>query len=164
MISVLTLQQTFTVSERSEQQVRFLCAAGSGVWASCRLDTVLRLFDWSTGRPLQEVDLSTLVTKALGAEPVETWCLLVQTKTKSVYLNEKSERNAYALGLSVGAGFLELSPLQISSLAVISSRLWVGTGGGALFSIPISISTFYLDDNTGCFTEGPSKCSHYQCP
>ncbi|TNN02657.1 hypothetical protein fugu_010144 [Takifugu bimaculatus] len=100
-----TTQQTFTVSERSEQQVRFLCAAGSGVWASCRLDPVLRLFDWSTGRPLQELDLSTLVTKALGS------------------------------------GFLELSPLQISSLAVISGRLWVGTGGGALFSIPLSITS-----------------------
>ncbi|TWW79132.1 C-Jun-amino-terminal kinase-interacting protein 3 [Takifugu flavidus] len=100
-----TTQQTFTVSERGEQQVRFLCAAGSGVWASCRLDPVLRLFDWSTGRPLQELDLSTLVTKALGS------------------------------------GFLELSPLQISSLAVISGRLWVGTGGGALFSIPLSITS-----------------------
>lgn len=70
MIIVLTSQQIFTVSERGEQQVRFLRAAGSGVWASCRLDPVLRLFDWSTGRPLQELDLSTLVTKALGAEMV----------------------------------------------------------------------------------------------
>lgn len=59
-------QQVFSVSERSEQQVRFLCAAGSGVWISCRLDPILRLFDWSTGRPLQEVDFSALVTKALG--------------------------------------------------------------------------------------------------
>lgn len=59
-------QQTFSVSERSEKQVRFLCAGGSGVWASCRLDPILRLFDWSTGRPLQEVDFSLLVTKTLG--------------------------------------------------------------------------------------------------
>ena len=59
-------QKSFPVSERSEQQVRFLCAAGSGVWASCRLDPTLRLFDWATGRPLQEVDLSPMVTKALG--------------------------------------------------------------------------------------------------
>lgn len=70
VIIFLTSQQTFTVSERGEQQVRFLCAAGSGVWASCRLDPVLRLFDWSTGRPLQELDLSTLVTKALGAKMI----------------------------------------------------------------------------------------------
>lgn len=70
MIIFLTSQQIFTVSERGEQQVRFLRAAGSGVWASCRLDPVLRLFDWSTGRPLQELDLSTLVTKALGADMV----------------------------------------------------------------------------------------------
>uniref|UniRef100_A0A3Q2YQ90 C-Jun-amino-terminal kinase-interacting protein 4-like n=1 Tax=Hippocampus comes TaxID=109280 RepID=A0A3Q2YQ90_HIPCM len=93
-------RRKFPVSERSEQQVRFLCAGGSGVWTSCRLDSVLRLFDWSTGRPLQEVDFAALVTKSL----------------------------------------LELSPLQISSLAVISSRLWVGTAGGAIVSIPLSIS------------------------
>lgn len=62
----LALQKSFTVSPRSEQQVRFLCAAGSGVWASCRLDPTLRLFDWTTGRPLQEVDVSSMITKALG--------------------------------------------------------------------------------------------------
>ncbi|XP_037836221.1 C-Jun-amino-terminal kinase-interacting protein 4 isoform X2 [Kryptolebias marmoratus] len=95
----------FSVSERSEQQVRFLCAGGSGVWASCRLDPVVRLFDWSSGRPLQEVDFTSLVTKALG-QP-----------------------------------FLSLSPLQISSLTIISGRLWVGTGGGAIFSIPLSITS-----------------------
>uniref|UniRef100_A0A3B4U3M4 C-Jun-amino-terminal kinase-interacting protein 4-like n=1 Tax=Seriola dumerili TaxID=41447 RepID=A0A3B4U3M4_SERDU len=94
------VEQTFSVSERNEQQVRFLCAGGSGVWTSCRLDPILRLFDWSTGRPLQEVDFTALVTKTL----------------------------------------LTLSPLQISSLTVISGRLWVGTGGGAIFSIPLSIS------------------------
>ncbi|XP_011483693.1 C-Jun-amino-terminal kinase-interacting protein 4 isoform X2 [Oryzias latipes] len=99
------VEQVFSVSERSEQQVRFLCAAGSGVWISCRLDPILRLFDWSTGRPLQEVDFAALVTKALG-QP-----------------------------------FLTLSPLQISSLCVISSRLWVGTGGGAIFSVPLSITS-----------------------
>ncbi|XP_027142557.1 C-Jun-amino-terminal kinase-interacting protein 4 isoform X2 [Larimichthys crocea] len=99
------VEQTFAVSERSEQQVRFLCAGGSGVWTSCRLDTILRLFDWSTGRPLQQVDFSALVTKTLGQ------------------------------------AFLTLSPLQISSLAVISGRLWVGTGGGALVSIPLSITS-----------------------
>ncbi|KAG7237617.1 hypothetical protein INR49_032063 [Caranx melampygus] len=99
------VEQTFSVSERNEQQVRFLCAGGSGVWTSCRLDPILRLFDWSTGRPLQEVDFTALVTKTLG-QP-----------------------------------FLTLSPLQISSLAVISGRLWVGTGGGAIFSIPLSITS-----------------------
>ncbi|XP_041650304.1 C-Jun-amino-terminal kinase-interacting protein 3 isoform X2 [Cheilinus undulatus] len=98
-------EQIFSVSERSEQQVRFLSAGGSGVWTSCRLDSVLRLFDWSTGRPLQEVDLTSLVTKTLGP------------------------------------AFLSLSPLQISSLSVISGRLWVGTGGGAIFSIPLSITS-----------------------
>ncbi|KAM6935426.1 C-Jun-amino-terminal kinase-interacting protein 4 isoform 1-T1 [Lycodopsis pacificus] len=99
------VEQTFSVSERSEQQVRFLCAGGSGVWTSCRLDPILRLFDWSTGRPLQEVDFTVLVTKTLGQ------------------------------------AFLTLSPLQISSLTVISGRLWVGTGGGAIFSIPLSITS-----------------------
>ena len=64
----LSVQQVFTVSERSEQQVRFLCAGGSGVWTSCRLDPILRLFDWSTGRPLQEVDFTALVTKTLGTQ------------------------------------------------------------------------------------------------
>lgn len=44
----------------------------------------------------------------------------------------------------VGQPFLSLSPLQISSLTIISGRLWVGTGGGAIFSIPLSISMFYL--------------------
>ncbi|CAL8290301.1 unnamed protein product [Merluccius merluccius] len=99
------VEQTFLVSERSEQQVRFLCAAGSGVWTSCRLDPLLRLFDWSSGRPLQEVDLTPLVTKTLGQ------------------------------------AFLSISPLQISALAIISSCLWVGTGSGAIFSIPLSITS-----------------------
>ncbi|XP_070767740.1 C-Jun-amino-terminal kinase-interacting protein 4 [Enoplosus armatus] len=99
------VEQTFSVSERSEQQVRFLCAGGSGVWTSCRLDPILRLFNWSTGRPLQEVDFTALVTKTLGQ------------------------------------AFLTLSPLQISSLAVVSGRLWIGTGGGAIFSIPLSITS-----------------------
>lgn len=99
------VEQVFSVSERSEQQVRFLCAGGSGVWTSCRLDPIIRLFDWSTGRPLQEVDFTSLVTKTLG-QP-----------------------------------FLTLSPLQISSLSIISGRLWVGTGGGAIFSIPLSITS-----------------------
>ncbi|XP_063054986.1 C-Jun-amino-terminal kinase-interacting protein 4 [Engraulis encrasicolus] len=105
MIDVATrkIEKSFTVSERSEQQVRFLCAAGSGVWASCRLDPTLRLFDWTTGRPLQEVDLSPMVTKALGA------------------------------------GFLSLSPFQVSALAVCCGRLWVGTASGAIFSMPLSI-------------------------
>ncbi|XP_071324261.1 C-Jun-amino-terminal kinase-interacting protein 4 isoform X2 [Trachinotus anak] len=99
------VEKTFSVSERNEQQVRFLCAGGSGVWTSCRLDPILRLLDWSTGRPLQEVDFAALVTKTLG-QP-----------------------------------FLSLSPLQISSLTIISGRLWVGTGGGAIFSIPLSITS-----------------------
>ncbi|XP_035497130.1 C-Jun-amino-terminal kinase-interacting protein 4 isoform X1 [Scophthalmus maximus] len=104
-VDLKKVEQTFSVSERSEQQVRFLCAGGSGVWTSCRLDPVLRLFDWFTGRPLQEVDFTALVTKTLG-QP-----------------------------------FLTLSPLQISSLTIISGRLWVGTGGGAIFSIPLSITS-----------------------
>lgn len=99
------VEKSFTVSERSEQQVRFLCAAGSGVWASCRLDPILRLFDWTTGRPLQEVDLSSIVNKALGS------------------------------------AFLSLSPLQITALSVVSGRLWVGTGSGAIFSAPLSLSS-----------------------
>lgn len=55
------------------------------------------------------------------------------------------------LFFSVGQSFLTLSPLQITSLAVISGRLWVGTGGGALFSIPLSISKFNLN-SAGGFT------------
>ncbi|XP_050987627.1 C-Jun-amino-terminal kinase-interacting protein 4 isoform X1 [Labeo rohita] len=107
MISVKMrkVEKSFTVSERSEQQVRFLCAAGSGVWAACRLDPILRLFDWTTGRPLQEVDLSSIVSKALGS------------------------------------AFLSLSPLQITALSVVSGRLWVGTGSGAIFSVPLSLSS-----------------------
>ncbi|XP_077576820.1 C-Jun-amino-terminal kinase-interacting protein 4 [Stigmatopora nigra] len=99
------VEHVFPVSERSEQQVRFLCAEGNGVWTSCRLDSVLRLFDWATWRLLQEVDFSALVTKSLGP------------------------------------AFLTLSPLQITSLAVISSRLWVGMAGGAIISIPLSITS-----------------------
>ncbi|XP_037129072.1 C-Jun-amino-terminal kinase-interacting protein 4 isoform X1 [Syngnathus acus] len=99
------VEHVFPVSERSEQQVRFLCAGGNGVWTSCRLDSVLRLFEWSTGQPLQEVDFAALVTKSLGP------------------------------------AFLNLSPLQISSLAVISGRLWVGTAGGAIFTVPLSITS-----------------------
>ncbi|XP_036440761.1 C-Jun-amino-terminal kinase-interacting protein 4 [Colossoma macropomum] len=99
------VEKSFTVSQRSEQQVRFLCAAGSGVWASCRLDSTLRLFDWTTGRPLQEVDVSSMITKALGA------------------------------------AFLSMSPLQITAMSVVSGRLWVGTGSGAILSVPLSLSS-----------------------
>ncbi|XP_026140021.1 C-Jun-amino-terminal kinase-interacting protein 4-like isoform X1 [Carassius auratus] len=104
-VKIRKVEKSFTVSERSEQQVRFLCAAGSGVWAACRLDPILRLFDWTTGRPLQEVDLSSIVTKALGS------------------------------------AFLSLSPLQITALSVVSGRLWVGTGSGAIFSVPLSLTS-----------------------
>ncbi|XP_051577825.1 C-Jun-amino-terminal kinase-interacting protein 4 [Myxocyprinus asiaticus] len=99
------VEKSFTVSERCEQQVRFLCAAGSGVWTSCRLDPIFRLFDWTTGRPLQEVDLSAMVTRALGS------------------------------------AYLSLSPLQITALSVVSGRLWVGTGSGAIFSVTLSLSS-----------------------
>ncbi|XP_030604800.1 C-Jun-amino-terminal kinase-interacting protein 3 isoform X1 [Archocentrus centrarchus] len=117
------VEQTFSVSERSEQQVRFLCAGGSGVWTSCRLDPILRLFDWSTGRPLQEVDFAALVTKTLG-QP-----------------------------------YLTLSPLQISSLTVICGRLWVGTGGGAIFSIPLSITSEDVSIPY-CSTASAQLCYH----
>ncbi|XP_048881627.1 C-Jun-amino-terminal kinase-interacting protein 4 isoform X2 [Brienomyrus brachyistius] len=99
------VEHTFSVSEHHEQQVRFLCSAACGVWAACRLDSTLRLFDWASCRPLQEVDLAQLVTKTLGP------------------------------------AFLSLSPLQISSLSVICGRLWVGTGSGAIFSIPMLLSS-----------------------
>lgn len=139
-------QQTFPVSERSEKQVRFLCAGGSGVWASCRLDPILRLFDWATGRPLQEVDFSVLVTKTLGTTNVlfkaEVLLLLVQIDKNGSFSREHCPHHTGSTAVSPRSGqaFLTLSPLQISSLAVISGRLWVGTGGGALFSIPLSIS------------------------
>uniref|UniRef100_A0A8C2Q2E4 Si:dkey-17m8.1 n=1 Tax=Cyprinus carpio TaxID=7962 RepID=A0A8C2Q2E4_CYPCA len=117
-VKIRKVEKSFTVSERSEQQVRFLCAAGSGVWAACRLDPILRLFDWITGRPLQEVDLSSVVTKALGS------------------------------------AFLSLSPLQITAMSVVSGRLWLGTGSGAIFSIPLSLSE--------CFFS-PKSCSIPYC-
>ncbi|XP_077382328.1 C-Jun-amino-terminal kinase-interacting protein 4 isoform X2 [Festucalex cinctus] len=75
------VEHVFPVSERSEQQVRFLCAGGSGVWTSCRLDSVLRLFDWSTGRPLQEVDFAALVTKSLEESCIFYRCWSSQQKS-----------------------------------------------------------------------------------
>ncbi|KAJ8287837.1 hypothetical protein COCON_G00004960 [Conger conger] len=116
------VQHSFSVSERSEQQVRFLCAAGSGVWTSCRLDPSLRLFDWATGRPLQEVDLTPTVTNTLGP------------------------------------AFLSLSPLQISSLALICGRLWVGTGSGAVFSIPVRLGS--ESSIPYCSLPGAQLCYH----
>lgn len=99
------VEKSFSVSHRSEQQVRFLCTAGSGVWASCRLDSTLRLFDWTSGRPLQEIDFLHVISKALGT------------------------------------AFLSLSSLQISAMSVICGRLWVGTGSGAVLSVPLSLSS-----------------------
>ncbi|XP_055019994.1 C-Jun-amino-terminal kinase-interacting protein 4 isoform X2 [Boleophthalmus pectinirostris] len=116
-------EHVFTVSERSEQQVRFLCAGGSGVWTACRLDPILRLYDWTTGRPLQEVDFSALVLKTLGQ------------------------------------AFLTLSPLQISSLSIICGRLWIGTGGGAIISIPLSITSEAVSIPY-CSTASTQLCSH----
>ncbi|TSK34831.1 C-Jun-amino-terminal kinase-interacting protein 4 [Bagarius yarrelli] len=40
-----------------------------------------------------------------------------------------------------GSAFLSLSPLQISALSVVSGRLWVGTGSGAVFAIPLSLTS-----------------------
>ncbi|KAI4877323.1 hypothetical protein NFI96_017307 [Prochilodus magdalenae] len=116
------LEKSFTVSQRSEQQVRFLCGAGSGVWASCRLDPNLRLFDWTTGRPLQEIDMSSMITKALGNVPEVIYIVSLH-----VFL--------------LGPAFLSISPLQITAMSVISGRLWVGTGSGAIFSTPLSLSS-----------------------
>ncbi|KAI1885838.1 hypothetical protein AGOR_G00207900 [Albula goreensis] len=116
------VERSFSVSERSEQQVRFLCATGSGVWISCRLDSCLRLFDWSTGRPLQEVDLTPMITNTLGP------------------------------------AFLSLSPLQISSLALICGRLWVGTGSGAIFSIPVRLGS--ESSIPYCLLPGAQLCYH----
>lgn len=110
IVSHLISQQTFSVSERSEQQVRFLCAGGSGVWAACRLDPVLRLFDWSTGRPLQEVDLTALVTKMLGATAV----LFVLSH---FYLKYKNNT------LTLGHGQRQLCNLRVSN--DVSKHSWV---------------------------------------
>lgn len=87
IIPYLVLQQTFSVSERSEQQVRFMCAGGSGVWTSCRLDPILRLFDWSTGRPLQEVDFTAIVTKTLGAK-ISLFSFIANLFKKKIILND----------------------------------------------------------------------------
>lgn len=43
-----------------------------------------------------------------------------------------------------GSAFLSLSPLQITALSVVSGRLWVGTGSGAIFSVPLSLSECFL--------------------
>ncbi|KPP77409.1 hypothetical protein Z043_103174 [Scleropages formosus] len=40
-----------------------------------------------------------------------------------------------------GPAFLSSCPLQISSLAIICGRLWLGTGSGAIFSIPVLLSS-----------------------
>lgn len=122
-IELKKVEHVFTVSERSEQQVRFLCAGGSGVWTACRLDPLLRLYDWTTGRPLQEVDFSAVVLKTLGPS------------------------------------FLTHSPLQISALSIISGRLWVGTGGGAIFSIPLSITSEDVSIPY-CSTASAQLCYH----
>lgn len=122
-IELRKVEHIFSVSERSEQQVRFLCAGGSGVWTACRLDPLLRLYDWTTGRPLQEVDFSAVVLKTLGPS------------------------------------FLTHSPLQISALSIISGRLWVGTGGGAIVSIPLSITSEDVSIPY-CSTASAQLCYH----
>ncbi|KAG2457786.1 JIP3 protein, partial [Polypterus senegalus] len=66
------MERSISVSSRREQQVRFLCHVGSGVWVSCRLDSVLRLYDCQTsGQLLQEVDMMPLVTATLGDDGVD---------------------------------------------------------------------------------------------
>ncbi|MBN3319809.1 JIP4 protein, partial [Atractosteus spatula] len=117
------VERSFSVSARLEQQVRFLCMAGSGVWVSCRLDPILRLFDCVTGRPLQELDLTPLVTSTLGP------------------------------------AFLSLSPLQISSLSLTCGHLWVGTGSGAIFAIPVSRSA-QSSDIPYCSLAAAQLCYH----
>jgi len=56
-----------------------------------------------------------------------------------------------------GQAFLSISPLQVSALAIISSCLWVGTGSGAIFSIPLSISEL---GSTHIFTYYTTVCGH----
>ncbi|XP_058874306.1 C-Jun-amino-terminal kinase-interacting protein 4 isoform X2 [Acipenser ruthenus] len=95
------VELSFQVSPRPEQQVRFLCGTGSGVWVSCRLDSVLRLYETPSHRLTQELEIESLVCATLGPS------------------------------LST------LFPFQVSSLALLCGRLWVGTGSGAVFSLPL---------------------------
>lgn len=116
IIPHLTLQQTFSVSERSEQQVRFLCAGGSGVWTSCRLDPILRLFDWSTGRPLQEVDFMALVTKTLGAKTV-FFFLSLQINFKYIH------SWTCTVCLSISSGIYSITVCQLAQFKLITVLL-----------------------------------------
>ncbi|MGH0175264.1 UNVERIFIED_CONTAM: hypothetical protein FKN15_013212 [Acipenser sinensis] len=59
-------QLSFQVSSRPEQQVRVLCGTGSGVWVSCRLDSVLRLYQSPSRRLTQELEIESLVCATLG--------------------------------------------------------------------------------------------------
>ncbi|XP_069038684.1 LOW QUALITY PROTEIN: C-Jun-amino-terminal kinase-interacting protein 4 [Lepisosteus oculatus] len=126
------------------QPIRCCLATGAGLWCgywnqvfvidsqsrrversfsvSARLEH-LRLFDCVTGRPLQELDLTPLVTSTLGP------------------------------------AFLSLSPLQISSLSLTCGRLWVGTGSGAIFAMPVSRSA-QSSDIPYCSLAGAQLCYH----
>ncbi|XP_039596862.1 C-Jun-amino-terminal kinase-interacting protein 4 [Polypterus senegalus] len=112
------MERSISVSSRREQQVRFLCHVGSGVWVSCRLDSVLRLYDCQTsGQLLQEVDMMPLVTATLGPS------------------------------------ISSLSLFQVSCLAALCGRLWIGMGSGAIFSVPL------LQGRENC--QGQNKTAPY---
>ncbi|KAI4810565.1 hypothetical protein KUCAC02_013504 [Chaenocephalus aceratus] len=128
------VEQTFSVSERSEQQVRFLCAGGSGVWTSCRLDPILRLFDWSTGRPLQEVDFTALVTKTLGGGAIFTIPLSITSEAVSIpYCSISSAQLCYH-GHRQAVRFIIAAPscliIPPGSTTITNSQLIISGGEG----------------------------------
>ncbi|XP_048374118.1 C-Jun-amino-terminal kinase-interacting protein 4-like isoform X1 [Sphaerodactylus townsendi] len=93
------IQRYFEVTSHPESQVRHMVAAGSGIWVSVRLDSVLRLLHAETGQPLQEVELGPYISRMLGPS---------------------------SLSLA----------LNITALGAFGKRLWVGTSGGTVLSLP----------------------------
>uniref|UniRef100_A0A8C5PDM8 Uncharacterized protein n=1 Tax=Leptobrachium leishanense TaxID=445787 RepID=A0A8C5PDM8_9ANUR len=61
------IKRWFEATPHTQSQVRHLAKAEEGVWASVRLDSVLRLFHGETGQLLQEVELDPFIQKMLGS-------------------------------------------------------------------------------------------------
>lgn len=68
---------------------------------------------------------------------------LTGTVNGKIFLRKWFLKNTIFYVFLPGSAFLSLSPLQISALSVISGRLWVGTGSGAVFSVPLSLGEFF---------------------
>ncbi|XP_029440256.1 C-Jun-amino-terminal kinase-interacting protein 4-like isoform X2 [Rhinatrema bivittatum] len=96
------IEKWFEATSHPERQVRYMAAAGDGVWASVRLDSTLRLFHAQTGQILQELQLEPYMHRMLGCN-------------------------------TFGVSFA-----QVSALAALCNRLWIGTVAGTVISIPFS--------------------------